>query len=411
MTVVWGERLAGRLAGMKASEIRELLKVIERPEIISFAGGIPDPALFPHAEIAAAYRRVLESNSLRSVALQYSVSEGWLPLREFICDLQNQAHAGSGTHIGATPDTVMITSGSQQGLEFIGKLLIGAGDLVAVTRPTYLGALQAFAPYEPRYVSVPVDDEGVLPDALEEAFKQNPKFFYLVPDFQNPNGITTSLARRRAIITLADRYGIPVIEDAAYTELRYDGEALPSLLALDAELSGPGEGFRPRNVLYAGTFSKTVAPALRVGWLTGPAEVIHKLVLMKQAGDLHSSTINQIVLNEVVREIWPALTAALRAAYRVRRDAMLAALERWFPPGTRWTRPAGGLFVWLELPEGVDGTRLLERAINEVNVAFVPGSAFHADRSGANTCRLSFSMVGPETIDEGIRRLSTLLPR
>ena len=405
MAVAWGERLAGRLAGMKASEIRELLKVIERPEIISFAGGIPDPALFPHAEIAASYRRVLESNSLRSAALQYSVSEGWLPLREFICDLHNRSA------VGANPDTVVITSGSQQGLEFIGKLLIGPGDLVAVTRPTYLGALQAFAPYEPRYISVPVDDEGVLPEALEEAFKQNPKFFYLVPDFQNPNGITTSLARRRAVIELADRYGVAVIEDAAYTDLRYDGEALPSQLALDAERAGPGEGFRPRNVIYAGTFSKTVAPALRVGWLTGPAEVIHKLVLMKQAGDLHSSTINQIVLNEVVREIWPVLVPRLRAAYRVRRDAMLSALERWFPPGTRWTRPAGGLFVWLDLPEGVDGTRLLERAINEVNVAFVPGAAFHADRSGANTCRLSFSMVGPDTIDEGIRRLSTLLPR
>ncbi|MEI6558043.1 MAG: PLP-dependent aminotransferase family protein [Rhodospirillaceae bacterium] len=407
MAVVWAERLAGRLAGMKASEIRELLKVIERPEIISFAGGIPDPALFPHAEIAAAYQRVMESNALRSVALQYSVSEGWLPLREFICEMQNR---GAKRGLGVSPDTVMITSGSQQGLEFIGKLLIGAGDLVAVTRPTYLGALQAFAPYEPRYLSVPVDDEGVLPDALEDAFRQGPKFFYLVPDFQNPNGITTSLARRRAVIDLAARYGVPVIEDAAYTELRYDGEALPSLLTLDAEHAGPGAGFRPGHVLYAGTFSKTVAPALRVGWLTGPEEVIHKLVLMKQAADLHSSTINQIVLTEVVREIWPELTARLRAAYRVRRDAMLAALERWFPPGTRWTRPAGGLFVWLELPEGIDGTTLLERAIREVNVAFVPGAAFHADRSGANTCRLSFSMVGPGTIDEGIRRLSTLLP-
>ena len=280
-----------------------------------------------------------------------------------------------------------------------------------MTRPTYLGALQAFAPYEPRYLSVPVDEEGVLPDALEAAFRQGPKFFYLVPDFQNPNGITTSLARRRAVIGLAQRYGVPVIEDAAYTELRYDGEHLPSLIALDADLSGPGEGFRPSHVIYAGTFSKTVAPALRVGWLTGPAEVIHKLVLMKQAGDLHSSTINQIVLTDVVRDIWPELTARLRASYRLRRDAMLAALERWFPPGTRWTHPAGGLFVWLELPESVDGTRLLERAISEVNVAFVPGAAFHADRSGANTCRLSFSMVGPDVIDEGIRRLSTLLPR
>ncbi len=405
MAVDWTERQASRLAGMKASEIRELLKVLERPEIISFAGGIPDPALFPHAEIAAAYQRVMASAQHRSMALQYSVSEGWLPLREFICEQQNQGG------LGATPENVVITSGSQQGLEFIGKLLIGAGDLVAVTRPTYLGALQAFAPYEPRYVSVPVDDEGVLPGALEDAFRQNPKFFYLVPDFQNPNGITTSLARRRAVLALAERYGVPIIEDAAYTELRYDGEPLPSLMALDAERAGPGAGFRPRHVIYAGTFSKTVAPALRVGWLTGPAEVIHKVVLMKQAADLHSSTINQIVINDVVRAIWPELTARLRAAYRIRRDAMLAALNAWFPPGVRWTEPAGGLFVWLELPQDICATKLLERAIGEVNVAFVPGSAFHADRSGANTCRLAFSMVGAEAIDEGVRRLSTLLPR
>ena len=406
MTVVWAERLAGRLAGMKASEIRELLKVLERPEIISFAGGIPDPDLFPHDELLAAYGRVLRDDSARAGALQYSVSEGWLPLREWICDSMNGRHA-----LGATPDNVMVTSGSQQGLEFIGKLLIGPGDLVAVSRPTYLGALQAFAPYEPCYCSVAVDDDGVIPEALEEAFRRNPKFFYLVPDFQNPNGITLSLPRRRALIELAARYGIPIIEDAAYTELRYDGEPLPPLIALDAERAGAGDGYRPAHVIYAGTFSKTVAPALRVGWLTGPAEIVHKLVLMKQAGDLHSSTINQIVLNDVVRAVYPALTARLRAAYRVRRDAMLAALERWFPPGVRWTRPAGGLFVWLELPEGVDGTKLLERAIGEINVAFVPGSAFHADRTGANTCRLSFSMANPETIDEGIRRLSTLLPR
>lgn len=406
MAVAWAERLAGRLAGMKASEIRELLKVLERPEIISFAGGIPDPALFPHAELLAAYDRVLKSDSLRAAALQYSVSEGWLPLREWIVDTMNDRHG-----LGATPDNVLITSGSQQGLEFLGKLFIGPGDLVAVTRPTYLGALQAFAPYEPRYVSVPVDRDGVIVEALEEAFRQNPKFFYLVPDFQNPNGITLSLERRRAVIELAARYGVPILEDAAYTELSYDGPAPPPLIAVDAERAGAGAGYRPGHVIYAGTFSKTVAPALRVGWVTGPVEIVNKLVLMKQAGDLHSSTINQIVLNDVVRAVYPALTAGLRDAYRVRRDAMLTALERWFPANVRWTRPAGGLFVWLDLPEGVDATALLERAIAEVNVAFVPGSAFHADRSGANTCRLSFSMANPETINEGIRRLATLLPR
>ena len=403
MTVVWAERLAGRLAGMRASEIRELLKVLERPEIISFAGGIPDPAFFPHAEIAAAYHRVMNDEGLRKGALQYSVSEGYLPLRETICAAMNRHE------LGATADNVLITSGSQQGLDFLGKLLIGPGDLVAVSRPTYLGALQAFAPYEPRYVSVAVDDDGLIPEDVERALQQNPKFLYLVPDFQNPNGITLSLPRRHAIVALARRYGVPIIEDAAYTELRYDGDPLPPLIAIDAAASAGAAGYRPGHVLYAGTFSKTVAPALRVGWLTGPAEVINKLVLMKQAGDLHSSTINQIVLNDVVRSVYPELTQRLRAGYRVRRDAMLAALERWFPPGIRWTRPAGGLFVWLELPAGVDATELLERSIREAKVAFVPGAAFYPDRSGINTCRLSFSMANPEIINEGIRRLATLL--
>ncbi len=400
MTVDWGHVFAGRVGGMSASEIRELLKLIERPEIISFAGGIPDPDFFPTAAIAHAYEKLFQSNvGAAGAALQYTISEGHTPLREWVCGYM-------GRHgIDAGLGEVLITSGSQQGLEFIGKLLIGAGDRVVVTRPTYLGALQAFSPYEPVYLSVPMDEEGPDPAALEAALQEKPKFFYLVPDFQNPNGTTVSLARREILLDLCTRHGVPIVEDAAYTELRYDGEPLPPLAALDAARNGG----KLTNVLYCGSFSKTIVPAFRVGWINGPAEVVNRLVLMKQAGDLHTSTINQIVLHEVVAAQFDAHIRRLRASYKERRDAMLEALDAFAPAGVTWTRPQGGLFVWLELPEGVDGVQLLERAIREANVAFVPGSAFHADRGGRNTLRLSFSATNPARIREGIRRLAGLL--
>ncbi|MBP2292110.1 aminotransferase-like domain-containing protein [Azospirillum rugosum] len=399
MTVDWGHVFAGRVAGMGASEIRELLKLLERPEIISFAGGIPDPDFFPTAAIARAYEKIFQSNAGAGGALQYTISEGYTPLREWIC-------AYMGRHgIQAGLDEVLVTSGSQQALEFVGKLLIGPGEAVAVTRPTYLGALQAFSPYEPRYLSVPGDAEGPDLVALEAALEQKPKFFYMVPDFQNPNGTTITLARREAILDLCAKHGVPVVEDAAYTELRYDGERVPPLAALDAARNGG----KLTNVIFCGSFSKTMVPAFRVGWINGPAEVINRLVLMKQAGDLHTSTINQIVLHDVVSQIFDTHLRHLRTKYKERRDAMLSALEQFAPEGVRWTKPEGGMFVWIELPEGTDGVALLARAIQEANVAFVPGSAFHADRSGKNTLRLSFSNNNPERIREGIRRLCGLL--
>ncbi len=399
MTVDWAHVFAGRVGGMSASEIRELLKLVDRPEIISFAGGIPDPDFFPTSAIARAYEKLFQSNKGAGGALQYTISEGYTPLREWIC-------AYMGRHgIKAGLDEVVVTSGSQQGLEFIGKLLIGPGDKILVTRPTYLGALQAFSPYEPSYLSVPMDEEGPEPAAVEAALEQKPKFLYLVPDFQNPNGTTVSLARREALLDLCTKHGVPIVEDAAYTELRYDGEPLPPIVALDAARNGG----KITNVIYCGSFSKTMVPAFRVGWINGPAEVINRLVLMKQAGDLHTSTINQIILHDVVSEIFDAHIRRLRVAYKERRDAMLSALEEFAPEGVTWTKPQGGMFVWIELPEGTDGTQLLERAIREANVAFVPGSAFHADRSGKNTLRLSFSATNPERIREGIRRLTGLL--
>lgn len=400
MTVDWGQVFAGRVAGINASEIRELLKLIDRPEIISFAGGIPEPDLFPTAAIARAYEKVFQSNAGAGGALQYTVSEGFGPLREWIAGYMARKGVRAGT------DEILVTSGSQQALEFIGKLLIGPGDLVAVTRPTYLGALQAFSPYEPSYAGIAMDDDGPVLEELAAVLERRPKFLYLVPDFQNPNGISVSLERRHAIVDLCARAGVPIVEDAAYAELRYDGEMVPALAGIDAARNGGTPGL----VIHCGSFSKTMVPALRVGWVSAPKAVVERLVLMKQAADLHTSTINQIVLHDVVTQIFDAHVKRLRIAYKERRDAMLSALDAYFPrDGVRWTRPQGGMFVWIELPEGVCGASLLARAIREANVAFVPGAAFHPDRGGANTIRLSFSATAPDRIREGVRRLAGLL--
>ncbi len=399
MSVDWGHVFASRVGGMTASEIRELLKLIDRPEIISFAGGIPDPDLFPTSALARAYEKIFQSNGGAGSALQYSITEGFTPLREWICAYMER----NGAPVGL--DGVLVTNGSQQVLEFVGKLLIGPGDKVVVTRPTYLGALQAFSPYEPSYISIPMDEEGPELVALDAALAQKPKFFYLVPDFQNPNGTTVSLARREAILDRCAAAGVPVVEDTAYSELRYDGQSLPLMAALDCARNGG----KLTNVIYCGTFSKTMVPALRVGWVNAAPEVINRLVLMKQAADLHASTINQIVLHDVVSQIFDSHIKHLRTQYKERRDAMLAALDEFAPPGVTWTKPEGGMFVWVEAPETVNGTALLERAIKEANVAFVPGSAFHADRSGQNTLRLAFSVNKPERVREGVRRLCALL--
>lgn len=401
MTVEWEKLFAGRVGGMSASEIRELLKLIAKPEIISFAGGIPDPDLFPAPALSRAYQKVFESNGTPGAAeaLQYTISEGYTPLREWICAYMES----KGARIGM--DEVLVTSGSQQALDFLGKLFIGPGDLVAVTKPTYLGALQAFSPYEPTYVSIAMDGQGPVLDELDAALARKPKFLYLVPDFQNPNGTTVSLERRIAIIERCAAAGVAVIEDAAYAELRYDGDSIPSMIALDAERNGG----TPATVIHCGSFSKTLVPALRVGWVCGARDAVQRMVLMKQAADLHTSTINQVVMHDVASEIFHNHVRRLRDAYKLRRDAMLTALEEFAPAGIAWTRPEGGMFVWVELPEGSDGVALLERAIREANVAFVPGAAFYADRSGRNTIRLAFSVNKPERIREGIRRLCGLL--
>lgn len=395
----WSERYAARAQGMGASEIRELLKLLDQPDIISFAGGIPDPALFPREEIAEAHARILDDPAKAGAALQYSASEGYLPLREWI--VGHMASRG----VACTAENVLITNGSQQALDFIAKLMIDPGDTVLVSRPTYLGALQAFNAYQPVYDLLPGPDNNRSAGSYGGGSPKL-KLGYAMPEFQNPTGLSLDLAQRRQLVDDAHRLDIALIEDAAYEQLRYDGEAQPCLLALDAERSG---GIDQARTLYCGTFSKTIVPALRLGWIVGPKSVIQKLVLVKQAGDLHSGTLNQMVMHEVVSRLLRDQVTRIREVYRKRRDAMLTALETSMPEGVTWTRPEGGMFIWVTLPPEVDGAELLRRSIAEVRVAFVPGSAFHADRSGRNTLRLNFSLASETAITEGVGRLGGLL--
>ncbi|WP_300299880.1 PLP-dependent aminotransferase family protein [Ferrovibrio sp.] len=395
--------LSQGVSELRASEIRELLKLISRPEIISFAGGIPDPALFPLDAIGKAYQAVLQNPAMAGEAFQYSISEGYPPLRDWITGYL-------GKHgIEAGPEQILITSGAQQALDFIARALINPGDGVVMSSPSYLGAIQVFGTYRPTFISVPMDDEGVTLDALEAAFRQKPKFFYLTPDFCNPAGITTSLARRQAILALAHRYNVAILEDSPYEELRYENARIPSFAALEQQyLAGP-DGDGRRLVIYVGSLSKVLTPALRIGWICADPALINTLVLLKQASDLHCSTINQMIAFDIAGSSHASQVEKLRKAYKERRDVMLEALERCLPKEVRFTRPDGGMFIWLEFPDSIDGTELLAEAVKDIQVAFVPGSAFYATEPKRNTARLSFSLGEPARIREGIERLAALL--
>jgi hypothetical protein len=394
----WTQILASRSSRMKASEIRELLKLLDQPDILSFAGGIPDPALFPTGAYAQAFADALTDPA----ALQYSVSEGYLPLRDWIA-----AQMGK-LGIPCTAQNILITSGSQQALDYLGKLMLSPGDTALVTWPTYLGALGAFNAYEPAYDRLdPADNRPPAEIAAKaEAAGGRVKFAYLSTDFGNPTGETLDLAGRQAVLTQARALDIAVIEDAAYQVLRYDGASVPPLLALDIAREGSIEASR---VIYCGSFSKSLAPGLRLGWVCASTQVIQRLVLMKQAADLHTSSINQIVTNSVARTIFDGHVATLRLTYAARRDAMLAALAQHMPQGVTWTRPEGGMFIWLTLPAHMDAADLLARSLATEKVAFVPGRAFFADGSNGNTLRLSFSCATPAMIAEGILRLGRLI--
>ena len=397
----WNSVLATRNARMKASEIRELLKLLDQPDIISFAGGIPDPALFPTEAFRDAFSAAL-TGPKAGAALQYSVSEGYKPLRDWIV-----AEMGK-IGVPCSADNILITSGSQQALDYLAKLMISPNDTVLVGWPTYLGALGAFNAYEPVYDRLDPNTNRPAADfaAHAEAAGGRVKFAYLSVDFANPTGETIARAAREAVIDLADEMNIAVVEDAAYQTLRYDGEAIPPILALEIARKGDIEACR---TLYCGSFSKSLAPGLRVGWVCGASEVISRLVLMKQAADLHSATMNQIVTHHVASTQFDLHVAKLRTTYQARRDHLLTALAREMPADVTWTKPEGGMFIWLTLPERMDGADLLAQSLQTERVAFVPGRAFFADGSNGNTLRLSFSCADEAAIDEGMKRLGRLI--
>lgn len=400
MQTPWEYRYAHRTQKMGSSVIRELLKLTEQPDIISFAGGLPAPEVFPVKKFQEACNLVLEEQGGK--ALQYGATEGYTPLREMIA-----RHTGRYS-VKVSTENILITSGSQQALDLIGRLFLNRGDYIVVESPTYLGALQAWNAYGAQYISVPSDENGMVVGELEKALRIGPKFIYVLPNFQNPSGSTLSLERRKKLVEIADHYGVPIIEDDPYGQLRYDGEHLPSVVALDAQYRRDN-GVYTGNVIYLSTFSKLLAPGLRLAWVIAPSEVIRRLVMSKQAADLHTATFNQIVAYEVAKGgFLDEHVKVIRATYKERRDAMLEVMDELFPSEVRYTHPEGGMFLWGILPPAMDAAELLKNAL-EKKVAFVPGAAFHPNGGGKNTLRINFSYSRPETIREGITRLGLLL--
>jgi 2-aminoadipate transaminase len=400
MPTPWQYRFAQNAQSTQSSAIRELLKVTQNPEVISFGGGLPAPELFPVEEFKAASDRILTQSP--TAALQYTTSEGYSPLREMIARQMDKF----GMKLGL--DNILITTGSQQSLDLVSKLMLNNADRILVENPTFLGALQVFGIFGARYVTVPIDDDGLQTDLLPEAFRTGPKFMYVIPNFQNPGGVTLSLKRRDALIALSDQYGIPILEDDPYGQLRFKGETLPPLQALDAARLKTTDGYRDGNVIYLGSFSKTLAPGLRLAWISAPPEVIAKLVQIKQGADLHTPIFVQMMAYETARGgFLERHIEKIREVYRDRRNVMLAAMDEFFPPEVHWTQPAGGLFLWVRLPEGMVSAELLRAAL-KMNVAFVPGNSFFAidERAGDRYFRLNFSNMSPERIREGIHRLA-----
>ena len=376
-----------RAQKLTSSAIREILKVTERPEVISFAGGLPSPDTFPVERLREHTARVLTESS--TAALQYGPTEGYMALREWI----------AAKH-GASAANVLVTTGSQQGLDLLGKVLIDTGSRVLVETPTYLGALQAFSMSEPQFVSVPSDDGGPITRELTPAFTKDARFMYCLPNFQNPTGRRIPLERRQAFAKIAAESGLLVLEDDPYGALSYRGDALPTLHSMN-----------PDGVVYMGSFSKVLAPGLRVGFLIAPEALHRKLVQAKQAADLHTPSFTQRIVYEAIKDgFLDTHVPTIRALYGERCSAMLAAMDRHFPASVQWNRPEGGMFIWVKLPPNVDSGVLLGKAIAE-NVAFVPGAPFFANDPQTNTLRLSFVTVPPERIEKGIAILGELLRR
>lgn len=387
-------QFAKRVNFLKASEVRDLLKLTEKPDVISFAGGMPAPELFPSEIVRSCMDAVLTDKP--RTALQYACTEGYTPLREKIAARMEAKFSARLTH-----EQILVTSGSQQGLDFTGRLFLDEGSVVLCESPTYLAAINAFRAYMPRFVEMPTDSEGVIPDALEKLLAEtdNVRLIYVIPDFQNPTGNSWTLERRKAFLEITDRYDIPILEDNPYGELRYEGERLPSLISMDQR----------GRVIFTGTFSKILCPGFRLGWIAADAGLIQKYALLKQSADLHTSITTQMCINEILEKFdLEGHIAKLRQVYRARRDAMLKAIEEYMPDGVQSSHPMGGLFLWLTLPEDMNARNLLEKSLKH-GVAFVPGGSFFPNGGHENTLRLNFSYSCEETILEGIRRLAEVI--
>jgi len=387
-------KYAERMDHLKASEIRELLKMAERPDIISFAGGLPAPELFPIPEIVAVSRCVLEESG--QSALQYSTTEGYAPLRKWIAERLNRTR---GTDFDA--DNILITHGSQQALDLSGKVFLDAGDTVLCECPTYLAAISAFKAYGCSFGAVLTDDEGMIPEALEEMIKntERVKLIYMISDFQNPTGQSWSLARRKKLAEIAAKYGIVVLEDNPYGELRFEGEFLPSVKAFDTAGA----------VFCLGTFSKIFCPGYRIGWIAGDKQAIAEYVIVKQGTDLQCNTLAQMEIAKFL-ELYDidAHIEKIRAVYKRRRDLALETMAAFFPEGVSFTRPQGGLFTWVELPEQINARVLLEASLQK-KVAFVPGGSFFPNAPRENTFRINYSSMPEARIIEGMKILGDVI--
>ncbi|MEO0246450.1 MAG: PLP-dependent aminotransferase family protein [candidate division WOR-3 bacterium] len=394
-TPLWENFFAERTKWIKSSVIRELLKLTQQPDVISFAGGLPAPELFPIEEIKKASIELLEKEGQRM--LQYGPTEGYPLLKEEIAKYMKKMG------VECTPDEILPTSGSQQALDLVGKIFINEGDLIFVSKPTYLGALQAFNSYGPRYVGSLMDDDGLIPNDVEKILKEHrPKFMYVISTFHNPAGVTMPYERRKKLVELAEKYDTFIIEDDPYSRLRFEGEDIPPLASFSRE-----------RVIYLGTFSKVLAPGFRLGWIVAPKAVMTKLIQAKQGTDLHTGTyVQYLAAHLCAQDLIETHLNKIRDVYRNRRNIMLEAMDKYFPKdGFHWTRPQGGLFLWVIMPEKLDGAKLLEKAV-ERKVAYVPGNAFYPDpEEGKNTMRLNFSNMREDLIVEGIRRLGELLKK
>ena len=382
-------RFAQRAEQLQSSFIREILKITQRPEVISFAGGLPSPATFPVEQMKAAFDQVLTLQG--KVALQYGPTDGYGPLREWI------ANSLSTGGVKILPEQVLMTSGSQQALDLLGKVLIDEGSRVLVETPSYLGALQAFSVYRPEFVSVDTDENGLVPQSVAKV-GEGARLLYALPNFQNPTGRSLSVARRVELVETCARLGLPLIEDDPYGALSYRGAPAPKMVTMN-----------PDGVIYMGSFSKVLTPGIRLGYVVAPLPLLRRLELAKQAADLHTAQLTQMVVYQVIKDgFLDKHIPTIRELYGNQCQVMLDAMAEHFPKSVSWTKPEGGMFIWVTLPKHIDSMKLLEQAL-EQHVAFVPGAPFYANAPESNTLRLSFVTVPPERIREGVAKLGKLL--